>query len=181
MSHVIEHIETEHVERFFGEAHRVLVGGGCLRIACPDARFLFEVSRFGNGYWLWRKPWFARHSDLAPEQVTPVDFLTRELATPRCRGYVNAVEHDGGEPPVGPTHGYEAFGRWAREGLAFREQHPGDHINNWDFERVREVGAAAGFAHVIRSKPGGSVSAAMQGPDMDKTHPAMSLYVDLVK
>ena len=57
-SHVIEHVESEHVERFLVEAHRVLKPGGVLRIACPDARFLYEVSSFENDYWKWRRDQF---------------------------------------------------------------------------------------------------------------------------
>ena len=39
----------------------------------------------------------------------------------------------------------------------------------------------SGFDHVIESKHRGSVSAAMQGPDMDQTQPQMSLYVEMIK
>ena len=40
-SHVIEHIETKYVEKFFNECHRVLKKSGVLRISCPDPEFLF--------------------------------------------------------------------------------------------------------------------------------------------
>ena len=56
-SHVIEHIENQYVDKFIMESYRVLKKGGGLRIACPDAEFLFEVSSFVNDYWNWRKPW----------------------------------------------------------------------------------------------------------------------------
>ncbi|GIR77096.1 MAG: hypothetical protein CM15mP79_0330 [Methanobacteriota archaeon] len=81
-SHVIEHVESEHVERFLVEAHRVLKPGGVLRIACPDARFLYEVSSFENDYWKWRRDQF-EHDERYEVQgdITQSDFLTRELAS----------------------------------------------------------------------------------------------------
>ena len=48
-------------------------------------------------------------------------------------------------------------------------------------ETAYAIGVAAGFDHVIESKHRGSVSAAMQGPDMDQTQPQMSLYVEMIK
>ena len=56
LSHVIEHVETEYVEKFFFEALRVLKRSGIFRVACPDAEFLYQVSRFENSYWSWRTP-----------------------------------------------------------------------------------------------------------------------------
>ncbi|GIR77097.1 MAG: hypothetical protein CM15mP79_0340 [Methanobacteriota archaeon] len=54
-------------------------------------------------------------------------------------------------------------------------EQPGEHINAWDMKRLHTIGVAGGFfEHVIESKHRGSVSAAMQGPDMDQTQPQMS-------
>lgn len=44
-SHVIEHIERRYVRRFFIEALRCLKPGGTLRIACPNAAFLYYQMR----------------------------------------------------------------------------------------------------------------------------------------
>ena len=66
-------------------------------------------------------------------------------------------------------------------GLVFRPEHPGDHINSWDFERLRELGELVGFREIIRSKPGGSISGQMQGNKFDRKHPQMSLYIDFFK
>lgn len=44
-SHVIEHIEDKHINRMFKECYRVLESGGVLRITCPDAEFLYNVSK----------------------------------------------------------------------------------------------------------------------------------------
>ena len=180
-SHVIEHVETEHVERFIAEAHRVLKPGGVLRIVCPDARFLYQVSAFENAFWTWRREQFQRDDRYSvTDHVTPSDCLTRELASVKMRHYLQANEAT--LPPFDVAEReYEGLLEAYREGLVFNPDQPGDHINGWDFNRLHQIGVAKGFAHVIQSKHRGSVSAAMQGPDMDRTEPQMSLYVEMVK
>jgi len=180
-SHVIEHVETEHVERFIAETHRVLKPGGVLRIACPDARFLYHVSTFENAFWTWRRNQFQRDARyLVEDHVAPSDCLTRELASVKMRHYVHANDVTMPSFEVGERE-YEDLLEEYRAGLVFNSNQPGDHINGWDFNRLHQIGVATGFAHVIESKHRGSVSAAMQGPDMDRTEPQMSLYVEMVK
>ena len=49
-SHVIEHIEDQFDERMMRECHRVLKSGGILRIACPDAEFLWNMAKNGKDW-----------------------------------------------------------------------------------------------------------------------------------
>ena len=180
-SHVIEHVENEHVERFLSEAHRVLKPGGVLRIACPDARFLYEVSSFENEYWNWRREQFMRDSRYEVRgEITQSDFLTRELASVKMRHY----RHAAGETMPAFDVGEKSYGGLLeayKSGLTFNPERPGEHINAWDMSQLHASGVAAGFKRVIESKHRGSVSAAMQGPDMDRTQPHMSLYVEMIK
>ena len=184
ISHVIEHVETKFVEKFVLESYRVLRLGGTLRLACPDAEFLYEVSSFSNEYWSWRQGWFQGKNARQLEDIpspNQIDFFIREISTPRSKFYINRItklEKDGTEMLDLP---YELICKELTSGLSFRKEYPGDHINAWDFSRLRDWGKNVGFRKIIRSKPGGSVSLAMQGPDMDLTHPQMSLYVDMVK
>lgn len=94
-SHVIEHIENIHVQKMFTECYRILKQGGLLRIACPDAEFLYLVSKFNNDYWLWRNPWF-NNSKMYVRKFTPrnVDFLVREIATPKLLNYVHSINKE---------------------------------------------------------------------------------------
>lgn len=166
ISHVIEHVETEHVVRFINESFRVLKPGGVLRVVCPDAKFLFEVSQFENEYFRWHPSYGS---------AGQVDMMIHQLATPR----ISKTHYGLPEDALGS--GYEEFVAFLREGLAFDPLNPGNHINNWDYERIRKIALEAGFETVIQSKAGGSVSAALQGEDIDLAHRHMSLYVDLVK
>lgn len=183
ISHVIEHIETEHVVNLFRECYRVLKKGGVLRVACPDAKFLFEVSQFENSFWTWRHPTVSgkEYNVSNLSEIHRFDFLIRELSTSKCKIYNNAVESTVLSSKDCEGLPYSELIELARESVVFRDAFPGDHINIWDFERLELLGKEVGFAHVIESKQHGSVSASMQGCKFDKKAPQMSLYVDLVR
>jgi len=184
ISHVIEHVEEEFVCGFIQDSYRVLKPSGVLRICCPDAEFLFKVSKFQNDFWAWRKEWFRlQKSPLSENAVTPeqMDFFIREISTPRSRFYMYRDPNQVYSGKDVEDLSYEEALRQLTDRITFRQDYPGDHISGWDFERLHRMGKQAGFRHILRSKPGGSVSLAMQGTDMDLTHPQMTLYVDMVK
>lgn len=167
ISHVIEHVETEYVVKFIEEAFRVIAAGGVLRVACPDAEFLYQVSLFENDYYCW-------HPEYG--KANQFDMLVHQLATPRFK----IPNYGLSSNPA--TIGYEDFMTQLKNDLVFDQTTPGDHINNWDFDRLKRLGLAAGFSKVTRSKPGGCISSAMQGDDFDhRMHRHMSLYVDMLK
>lgn len=183
VSHVIEHIEDEHVERLFTEANRVLKPGGVLRIVCPDAKFLYQVSQFENDYWFWRHRTLsnAKQYDVDWTELCQLDFLVRELATPRFRFYKDKIASLELQPEDFENLNYEEFVEYLSNTLTFREHFPGDHINLWDIDRVTALGNACGFSHVLESKQFGSVSREMKSLKFDRTAPNMALYVDLIK
>ncbi|MFP4255052.1 MAG: hypothetical protein ACLFRN_11390, partial [Halothece sp.] len=124
-----------------------------------------------------------KNADPAKKHESPsqMDYLIREISTPRCKYYLNKSPNlvvDGEDIKGLP---YDMLFEKLTSGLEFRPEHPGDHINIWDFNRLKQCGNRVGFKHIVRSKPGGCVSLAMQGSDMDRTYPRMSLYVDMVK
>ena len=181
-SHVIEHLPDDVVRRFLGEARRVLRDGGTLRIACPDAEFLWEVSSFPNSYWSWREKWFADPATSSDTTARPrrSDFFVREVATPSCALYRNRRKESDYSDAIFDGD-FDTAIRTLEDGLEFSADYPGDHINAWTFGKVKDFAMSVGFTRIVRSKAGGSVSAVMQHPDFDTTCPNMSLYVDLVK
>lgn len=181
ISHVIEHIEAHHARRFLGEAFRVLKPRGVLRICCPDAEFLFDVSQHPNDYWEWRKEWFQRQALRVDDIPDQLDFFIREVATPMSRFYDNQIPAAKEIKDRIKGLGYQDAIRMLNQDLTFRKDHPGDHICGWDFSKLNAIGSELGFSRVFRSKPGGSISKEMQGPDFDLTAPAMSLYVEMLK
>ena len=39
-----------------------------------------------------------------------------------------------------------------RKDLVFRKEFPGDHINHWDYKRLKSIGDRCGFNYIIESK-----------------------------
>lgn len=180
-SHVIEHIENEHVARFFGETARVLRPGGVLRVACPDASFLHQVSAFPNSYWTWRWP-HMEGLNIKPQDLSQVDFLMREVSTNRFHESLgddrlikdNSISFTTNLATLEADLDRMTMGeQWSRERI-------GHHINWWSFEKVARF-AGGRFRYVIRSHHKGCVSHYMRARGFDLTHPEMSLYVDLIR
>lgn len=174
-SHVIEHVEDRHVLTFLSEASRVLKPGGVLRIATPDAEFLWDVSGFMNSYWTWLHPTIAAEFPGAPA-VDAATCFVREIATATYWSSMEQgvrLEVDFGEP-------LDAVGERLTAHLVWDEGRTWHHISFWSFDRLRE--AAGGlFSRCVRSKFQGSVSRYLRGPSFDINNPQMSLYVDLVR
>ena len=79
-SHLIEHYTSKDVKKLFDECIRVLKKTGVFRIACPDSKFLFEVSSFDNEYWHRNKNkdrWAGQKPNLADRY----DFLIGQIST----------------------------------------------------------------------------------------------------
>ena len=180
-SHVIEHIENKFIEHLFSEIYRVLKPGGCARICCPDAEFLYQVARSDTSeFWSWRNEWYrsAYYDGPAPR---PVDYLVREVATPKLLYYKDSINHDDYIEQFNNMTMVEFF-EFLTKDLAFRDTCVGDHINYWTFDKMQKMLASAGFRTIVRSKWSGSLFKDMQ--DMEKFDvvcPNMSLYVEVIK
>lgn len=166
-SHVVEHIERPYGLAFFREAHRVLKKGGVLRIACPDAAFLYQA-------WC-HMPEFFNHHRLYKTLGDASQCFVSLLASHRAD-----LPDFGLEKPI-MDYDYDALLVALEAGAYFDAARPGQHICIWDFDLLNQAGTEAGFGKVVRSRHRGSAVPALQGSDMDATHPEMSLYVDFYK
>ncbi|MCY7296214.1 methyltransferase domain-containing protein [Alteromonas sp. a30] len=177
LSHVIEHLEDNMVQRFLSDCLRVLKPNAVMRIACPDAEFLAQISAFENDFWFWRRDWFRVYAPhIPPHEITQFDYLVREIATER---YWTLRESDFPDDCLSPDNWYTTLEKMV-EGLTFREEKIGTHINFWTFDKLKQCAQRAGFENILRSRYQGCVSQDMKGPEFDQTRPEMSLYVDLV-
>ncbi len=181
-SHVIEHIEDSFDEKMFKESYRVLKRGGVFRITCPDAEYLWTVTKQGKDYWVWRKQW-CKQMEVDYSMLRPVDLLVREVATPRMRGYGYLFD----EKSPDYQENFEnmemnEFLNYITYGLEFNPNRVGDHINYWHFEKLSKSLKKAGFRSVIRSIYNGSISPFMKSRSFfDKTNPCMSMYIEAIK
>lgn len=175
-SHVIEHVENEYVSKLFDECYRVLKVGGVLRITCPDASFLYDVTQENPEYWWWRKEFFGDTAD-----IKPVDYLLSEIGTGNVTG-IGYIQYHNDYHEKFETLSKDEFLSYATEGLNYDIQHVASHINNWTYEKLSEYLKKAGFKVIIRSKYMGSCYPEMQDQRyFDLTERRMSLYVEAVK
>lgn len=175
-SHVIEHIENEHIQNMFNNCYNVLKMGGVIRLACPDAEFLYQVSKTKTDYWKWRDDWFRMNGKNS--EMTEINYLLREIATKRVKDSVDLKEYE----QAYNTMEMNEFLEFATSGLKFDVTRPGDHINYFTFDKLKMMLERAGFQFVIRSKYMGSCSSEMNNfLKFDLTYPQMSLYVEAIK
>ena len=184
-SHVIEHIENEYIDKLFNECYRVLKTEGGGRFCCPDAEFLYEVTKTNKDYWDWRKSWFSnsRYCKInATDNLKEVDKLVAETATPKFQSYKGAIPSNFDYEAFFENDDMNSFFERMTQDLSFRPEWPGDHINWWTFDKMKKKLQQAGFKTVIRSKFGGSIFNEMRNiSKFDTTEPQMSLYVEFIK
>lgn len=182
-SHVIEHIENEHIENFFKECYRVLKHGGGGRLCCPDAEFLYNATKAHREYWTWRDSWFSNpHYCKDNTNLKEVDKLVAEIATPKFQAYKGAIKSSFDYTNNFNTYDMNSFFNQLTNDLTFRLNWPGDHINWWTYEKMKKMLQKAGFKVVFRSKFGGSIFQEMKDIcKFDTTQPQMSLYVEFIK
>ena len=158
--------------------------GGVLRIATPDAKFLYDVSVFDNTYWTWRKHWFENPENITDnldiKSLKQIDYFIKMIATPKSPYYKNKIVNESKNLEF-DKNTYQEIVDSLTTDLTFRYKFPGDHINYWDFKKVKSFGNNSGFTNIIESKHLASVSEIMRRNEFDKKAVMMSLYVDLVK
>ncbi|QQR91010.1 MAG: hypothetical protein IPJ88_04565 [Myxococcales bacterium] len=112
------------------------------------------------------------------------DYIVREIATPRCRYYKHAVS---GMQPAEVEQlikelSYREFMERLVEGLEFRKDFPGDHINWWDEDKIIDLLKQVGFSEVYPSRRGQSMFPPLTDLDLfDSTQPNNSLFVEAVR
>jgi len=183
-SHVIEHIEDKYIQKLFDECHRVLKQGGVARFTCPDAEFMYNVSKQKTEYWIWLDKNFNNYYkyNLNETKPRPVDYLVHEIATQKFISHVSTPKS--AKDYINEYNDLEMydFFDYLTKDIQFRKDHVGNHINYWTFEKMKKMMNVAGFKTILHSKYLGSVSCEMTlKSQFDITHPEMSLYVEVIK
>jgi len=179
-SHVIEHIENVYIKKMFVECFRVLKKGGIIRISCPDAEFLYEISSYDTDYWSWKRNW-AKKNCKDQNSIRNVDYLVSAIASPKMLQHIHSINTEDYMSRFESLDMYDFF-EYLTYDLKYRKEYPSDHINYWTFEKAKRMLVDAGFDIVIRSKWMGSCTVKMRNRGIfDTTQPMSSLYVEAIK
>ncbi|ACK64397.1 hypothetical protein PCC8801_0297 [Rippkaea orientalis PCC 8801] len=184
-SHTIEHVTNEAVLNLFKEAYRTIKPGGGIRIVCPDARLLYDTIATNDlSFWKPYHEWIDFKDKLS--EVTVFDFFVRELATSRCRFY-----QQGNSDNVLTLEilkelyeklDYRDFCEQVCSGCCFRDQFPGDHINWWDENKVKDCLKQAGFTNIYISRYGQSKLPPLRNTNLfDNSFFMIALYIEARK
>ena len=183
LSHVIEHLPRRVVEDLLLESVRVLKIGGVIRICTPDAKFLWDISKFGNSSWTRFVIDFLK--DLSSKNVVPdaYDYLTFELASwSRFHGHSEKSDLEETHQRISNLS-FEDCMNLITADISYDRTRPGRHVTWWSVNRIREMLEPhfGSSIHIVNSKFQGSVSPSMIGTYFDRTVPFLSLYVEIVK
>jgi len=164
--HVLEHLPDDCDLRALKEMHRCLVDGGGCRIVVPDADLLVERLRARDHAFFRR---------LVPDRPDCIEeqFLVL-IAHPRSCIDVRRLREQVAALPQNDF--LDLYTRAMRYDYA----RAGEHINWFNFEKLRAMLAAAGFRDIVRSSPQASIFQEIRGPMFD-TRPSYSLHVDALK
>lgn len=179
-SHVIEHIELNFVHNMLRESYRVLKPGGVFRIACPDAEYMYRMSKIGKEYWTWLKPTFEGYK-WPWEEVRAVDCLVQEIATARLQR-VGRLRYEEDYEKKFDSMNMNDFLQYISKDIPWNVNYIGDHINYWTEDKLFKELRSCGYSKIVRSIYCGSYSDVMRNPAyFDLTRPQMSLYMEAFK
>jgi SAM-dependent methyltransferase len=164
--HVFEHLPDELCRHAFAELFRSLAPGGGVRIVVPDADLLCERLKEGDEAF-FRELMFGRPASLAEAFLILV-------AHPRERVDERQFAQD---LVVLPRR---QFLDKCKSGLRYDYARAGEHINWFNFEKLRDMLLQAGFQDVTLSEPQRSRFGVIRGRGFD-SRPSYSLHVDAIK
>ena len=192
-SHTIEHVDDAAVLNMIKESYRVLKPGGYIRLTTPDAWIEYQAyMKKDLSFWDWQIAYYSRKGKWEllykkPLNEASIDQLfLHHFASQLCEIDVD----DSVSKKYSDAEIKEVFSKHSmQEGLniftkqcKFNAQHPGNHINWWDYNKLESFLKEAGFKTIYRSGYGQSLCAPLRDIDLfDNTHPTISIYVEAVK
>ena len=193
-SHTIEHINDSAAQNMFNESYRVLKKGGVFRATTPNIDIEFQAyNRNDRDYFYWietygiEKNWKkALYNQPLTEASTAQVFLTHFASA------VSTLHADGAPERIDDKKLAELFRTLPFEDALnyctsrcpdeIQKRYPGNHMNWWNFSKVKKMLQLAGFSNVYLSAYGQSQSPVLRDTNFfDNTHPKISLYVEAIK
>lgn len=195
-SHTIEHLTDQMVIYWLREIRRTLKPGGVLRIVTPDIEtaywaYLLNDQRYYdqryNGALKNETVIFRRSNGFASKYGSTARSFFARFAS--CYGNPSAISDLSGrttdidEALRAALSAYEfeyVLDAYLKE-ANFAAKKPSQHINWFNFEKLKRILTGVGFAHVVRTSYGQSVCPLMRNKAyFDTTRPNESIYVDAI-
>lgn len=192
-SHTIEHISDDAVLNMMKEAYRALKPGGCIRLTTPDAWLEYQAyMKRDLSFWHWQIQYYSRKGHWESLFKIPLSNASiDQLFLHHFASQLSEIDvDDTPKKKYSDTEIIQVFSNNSMEkGLDFftkqchfNSEHPGNHINWWDYDKLQGFLKEAGFKRIYRSGYGQSLFAPLRDMRLfDNTHPSISLYVEAVK
>lgn len=164
--HVFEHLKDEWCAHIFQEAYRTLEIGGGFRIVVPDADLIYD--RMVDRDEAFFKSWIERDkTSIAESFRTLVGQARKPLDEAEFYRRLSTLPK-------------EEFLDWCKEGLEYDWERTGEHINWFNFDKLKRMLERAGFTRVRRSEAQQSQFLEARGSEFD-TRAWYSVHVECVK
>lgn len=184
ISHVIEHLPENIVERLISDSLRCLRPNGVLRLCFPDAEFLYSVTKKAPQYWNRKETrFFAAAGKLLNVDPDEFDYLTQEIAS-WSRLEFDPLQRNAFEDHKQMKQSeFEDAMKIAHSRSNYSAEFPGRHISWWTYSKLEKLKLENLYpgTQIIQSKFQGSVSTSMTGYHFDKSVPFLSAYVEYIK
>lgn len=180
-SHVIEHINNDHVEYLFREVYRCLQPGGVFRITCPDMDLEYDAFIRGDkDFWC------------APNAYGDFSANIEQRFLDHFATALTIAHPDKKFPKLSDDSIRDIFAKMSKE-AAFdfiinklppnlTKSYPGDHINWFNYDKISAMLKSANFQNVYESRYSQSKCILLRNTQLfDSTCPWLSLYVECYK
>jgi len=190
-SHAIEHVPDEQVKFLFKEIHRILKPGAGFRVTCPDIDLDYRsyINKDLDFFYFRFSPWENKNPtcdssvrEMSMEQ-TFIWHIAGNASIHHVDGCANRITDEEFREILSNNSKEDALNQIV--GRADREIHlkyPCNHINWFNFDKLKSLLSEAGFNTVFREAYGQSQIPVLRNTKLfDNTHPKISLYVEAFK
>ena len=193
-SHTIEHITNESAQNTFNETYRILKKGGIFRVTMPNVDLAYRAFKENDIYFYNLQTKY--HSKRAMQRMKLLKSQNKpfigEFFLLRIAGNVSPLHEHGAKKRFTDKELKEIFSNMKYEdaldfiishcSIKIQKENPGNHINWWNFNKLKKMLEKAGFTKIYLSGYGQSFSPVLRNTFFfDNTAPELSLYVEAFK
>lgn len=164
--HTLEHISDECCTYVFTEVYRTLKPGGAFRIVVPDMDLAYQ--RFANRDRVFFGPWMEDHNATLTEAFLILFAYPRE-----------GINEEEVKYKFKNLEKSEFFNFYSKS-LRQDPKKAGQHINWFNYSKLRKMLKEVGFDCIYKSTSQGSRFPEMRGKGVD-TRPSWSLHIEAIK